>query len=462
MAGIVPMASFEVPIDLLVNDARILTIDDRRRELHGSSIAVSAGEILEIGPTPDLKKRYNARREIDASRMLALPGLINAHNHLFQVMCRGLGDGSDLSDWAQRAIWPLAPAFDEAACEIASRLACLEMIESGTTTVVDSHYLHRDPGAEDGIARACLDSGMRAILGRAAMDASTVMEPFRETPDQAVKATERFIGAWQGAGGGRLMARPEAMNEVAASRDMILRLRELSREAGTGFHMHISEARSRPELIREETGFRTINYLDHLGVLDSDVVLAHGVWLDEEEIKIIAETDTAIVHNPISNQFLADGVAPIPQMLDMGVRVGLGTDGAASNNSQDMFEVMKGAALLHKVHNLRADLMSALQVLEMATIEGARALGIADIVGSLEPGKRADILLLSMEDPAMIPCYFAVSNLVYSASSRAVHTVIIDGRIVAEEGRCISVDRGEVLKEARELERSLNRRHRDL
>jgi len=433
-------------------------MDSAKRELLDAAIAVNAGKILEIGSAPDVQKRYQAKNEIDASRMLAMPGLVNAHNHLFQVMCRGLGDGSDLSDWAQRAIWPLAPAFDETACEIASRLACLEMIESGTTTVVDSHYLHHDPRGQDGVARACLDSGMRAILGRAAMDASVVAEPFRETASEAVKATERYIGAWHGAGGGRLMVRPEAMNEVTASREMILKLRRLSREAETGFHMHISEARSRPELIRKETGFRTIKYLDHLGVLDSDVVLAHCVWLDEEEMRIIAETDTAVVHNPISNQFLADGVAPIPQLLEMGVRVGLGTDGAASNNSQDMFEVMKGAALLHKVHNLRADLMNALQVLEMATIEGARALGIAGIVGSLEPGKRADILLLTMEDPAMVPCYSAVSNLVYSASSRMVHTVIIDGRIVVEAGSCISMDREEALDEARRLERSLSKR----
>jgi len=433
-------------------------MDSERRELLNAAIAVNAGEIVKVGSTPDVRRRYRARNEIDASRMLAMPGLVNAHNHLFQVMCRGLGDGSDLSDWAQRAIWPLAPAFDESTCEIASRLACLEMLESGTTTVVDSHYLHHHPRAQDGVARACLNSGMRAILGRAAMDANIVAEPFRETPDEALEATERFIGAWHGAGGGRLTVRPEAMNEVTASQEMILKLRGLSREAETGFHMHISEARSRPELIRKETGFRTIKYLDRLGVLGSDVVLAHCVWLDEEEMSVIAETDTAVAHNPISNQFLADGVAPIPRLLEMGVRVGLGTDGAASNNSQDMFGVMKGAALLHKVHNLRADLMDPLQVLEMTTIEGARALGIADSVGSLEPGKRADILLLTMEEPAMVPCYSAVSNLVYSASSRMVHTVIIDGRIVAEAGSCISMDREEVLDEARRLERSLSRR----
>jgi len=442
--------------DVLINDAHIISMDPERRELYHSSIAVDAGVILEIGPTSEVKKRYIPRREIDASRLLALPGLINSHNHLFQVMCRGLGDGSNLSNWAQRAIWPLAPFFNESACEIAARLACIEMIESGTTTVVDSHYLHGDPCAQEGIARACFDSGIRAILGRAAMDSSSVPEPFREVPRDAVRATEHFIHRWNGKGN-RLLVRPEAMNEVMASQEMILRLRELSREAGTGFHMHAAEERSRPETLEKSVGLRTIEYLDHLNVLGSDVVLAHCVWVNQGERRLIAESGTSVVHNPISNQFLADGVAPIPQLADMGVKVGLGTDGAASNNSLSMFEVMKSAALLHKVHNLRSDLMDASQVLGMATVGGAAALGI-NMVGSLEPGKRADIVLMDLDSPCMIPCYSTSSNLVYSASNSVVHTVLVEGCVVAESGRCVSLDRAETIREARNLERYFKER----
>ena len=433
-------------------------MDGQRRVLPDASIVVDASVIVEIGPAVDVGPCYRAARDIDATGMLALPGLVNAHNHLFQVMCRGLGDGCDLSTWAQQAIWPLAPHFDEHMCEVAARLACLEMIESGTTTVVDSHYLHADPAAQDGIARACRDAGLRAVLGRSAMDTGSVPAPFLETPEEAVCATERFIAKWNGQGNGRLTVRPEAMNEVMASRQMIVRLRELSRAAGTGFHMHASESRARPIQLEKETGFRTIRYLEHLGVLGPDVVLAHCVWLDQEEMRVLAETATGVIHNPISNQFLADGVAPITQLVGMGVSVGLGTDGAASNNSQDMFEVMKGAALLQKVHNLRADLMSAWQVLEMATIGGARALGIADSVGSLEVGKRADILLVVTNCPGMVPRYSVASNLVFSASSRIVRTVIVDGHIIAENGTCTSLDRTAVLREARELASDLKRR----
>jgi 5-methylthioadenosine/S-adenosylhomocysteine deaminase len=329
------------------------------------------------------------------------------------------------------------------------------MLESGTTTVVDSHYLHHRPGGHDGIARACLDSGIRAILCRAAMDSSTIADPYRETPQQATDATERFMERWQGAGSGRILVRPEAMNEIAASRELILALRALSRETEAGFHMHVSEARSRPGLIKEMTGYRTIAYLERLGVLGPDAVLAHCVWLDDDELGIIADSDTAVVHNPVSNQFLADGVARVPRLGQMGVRIGLGTDGAASNNSQNMFEVIKSAALIHKVHNLQADLMNPMQVLEMATIEGAKALGISESVGSLERGKQADIVLLNLVSPGMVPCYSLVSNLVFGDVSRSVDTVVIDGKIVVEDGRCTSMDRDMVLTKARALEQRI-------
>ena len=445
------MQNSNTPVDILINNAQIITMNNERQELYDASIAVDRGKILALGPTPELKNQYLPRREIDASGMLALPGLINAHNHLFQTMCRGLGDGSDISDWAERAIWPVALFLNEPACEVAASLACIEMVESGTTTVVDSHYLHADPDSQNGIAKACLDSGIRAILGRASFDLTNVPEPFRETPETAVKGAENFIHKWNGKGN-RLIVRPEVMNEIQASREMILKLRNLSREVGSGFHMHAASSRSRPEWLKKKVGFRTIEYLNHLGILGPDVVLAHSIWLNEEEKKLMAESGTAVSHNPISNQYLADGVAPVPEFLQMGIRVGIGTDGAGSNNSQDMFEVMKATALLHKVHNLRADLMDAPEVLELATIKGAEALGIDSITGSLEPGKSADILLVCLNCPGMIPCYSIASNLVYAASSRIVDTVIIEGQIVVEKGECVSVNRKETLNEAQELE----------
>jgi len=248
------------------------------------------------------------------------------------------------------------------------------------------------------------------------------------------------------------------MNEVQASREMILRLRKLSRETGTGFHMHAASSRSRPEWLKKKVGFSTIEYLNRLGVLGPDVVLAHCVWLSDEEKKMMADSKTAVSHNPVSNQYLADGVAPVPEFLEMGIRVGIGTDGAGSNNSQDMFEAMKVTALLHKVHNLRADVMGAPEVLELATVKGAEALGIDGITGSVEPGKRADILLVSRTSLGMIPCYSIASNLVYSVSSKIVDTVIIEGKIVAQKGECVSLDKWDIIKEAKKLEEFLKKK----
>ena len=284
------------------------------------------------------------------------------------------------------------------------------------------------------------------------MDCGDVPEPFLETPEQAVKATETLIQKYDGKED-RLIVRPEAMSEATASKEMILHLRALSREADSGFHMHVAESRSRPERLSKATGFRTIRYLDHLGVLGRDVLLAHCVWVEEDERQALANSGTKVAHNPVSNQFLADGVAPIPALLATGVVVGLGSDGAASNNSLDMFEVMKAAALLQKIHHLDAQALTAPQVLEMATIGGARAIGIDGITGSLERGKRADILLLELRQPGMVPCYSTISNLVYSSSRRLVNTVIIEGRIVVEKGLCVSVDRDQVIEDASRLHR---------
>lgn len=438
------------PIDLLIHDATVFSMDARRRVRPHTSIAVSRGRILALGDPAALADRYTPCRTIDASRSLAIPGLINGHNHLFQIPCRGLGDGHDLRTWAGRAIWPFAPLLDRAACRLAASLACIEMIESGTTTVVDSHYLHAISDAQDGIAEGCLDAGIRAILGRAAMDTGPVPAPFLASVGDTLRATERFIERWNGVGG-RLLARPEAMNEITASRHLIQELRRLSRGAGVGFHMHAAEERGRPERLERETGFRTVAYLDHLGVLGPDVVLAHCVWLSAHEMAVLAATGTNVVHNPVSNQFLADGVAQVPEVRRRGVSVALGTDGPASNDSLDMFGVMKSAALLHKVATMRSDVIRAWDVLEMATIGGARALGIDALVGSLEEGKRADIVLLALETPAMVPLHSIASNLVYSASGRVVDVVVIEGRVVAEAGRCVTLDRPQIIRDAAAL-----------
>ena len=441
-------------INLLIHSSNLLTMAGSSQEIVNAAVAIKDGVIVDIGDTSDFLKKYRSNTLIDATDKLVMPGIINAHNHLFQVMCRGLGDGHDLSSWARNAIWPVAPFMDREGSEIAGKQACLEMIESGTTTAVDSHYLFADPYSQDGIAQACLESGVRAILGRGAFDLGSAHESYLETPKEAVENIKKFISRWHGKEG-RIFIRPESMNEVSVSPEMILSLRQLSRDAKTGFHMHVSEVKNRPYIIKQKFGYRTVEWLDRLGVLGEDAVLAHCVWVDENERKILADTGTNVVHNPISNQYLADGVAPVPKYLELGIHVGLGTDGAASNNSQDMFEVMKAAALLHKVHNLDADIISAWDVLKMATIGGAKSLGVDRLIGSIEIGKRADVLILDLLTPSMVPRYSTVSNIVFSATSKTVDTVIIDGKIVAQDGKCITLNRNAVIQDAQKLEHKI-------
>ncbi len=442
-----------IPIDLLISGAAVLRMDRGRTLSPDTAIAIDAGKILELGVTPDLRGRYAPRREIDASGHLAMPGLVNGHNHLFQVLCRGLGDGHDLSDWASAAIWPIAAHLDREACEVAAQLACIEMIESGTTCVVDSHYVHGGSDSHDGIASACLASGIRAVLCRAAMDTG-VPEQFRESVAQAVDATERFAAAWHGRAN-RLLVRPEAMSEAAASAPMIQALRQVARDMGAGFHMHASEVAWRPEQLQRDVGCRTIEYLDQLGVLGRDVVLAHCVWLSDHEMDVLAGAGAGVVHNPVSNGVLGDGIAPVPGLRARGVAVALGSDGAASNDAMDMFEVMKSALVLHRAAARRVSSLPAYDVLEMATTEGGRALGLDALIGSLEPGKRGDVVLLSLDAPRMVPRHSLTTNVVLSASSRLIDTVIIEGRVVAERGQCTSLDRGAVVREAEAVARRL-------
>lgn len=443
-------------VDILVANAGVLLAGATLEPLLGQSVAIIGARIVDIGPAGLLENRYIARRRIDASRHVVLPGLVNGHTHLFQVFCRGLGDGHDLTTWADHAVWPLAPYLDASIMRLAAHLACIELIETGTTTVVDSHYLHSASGAADAIAQGCWEAGVRAILCRAAMDSGPVPARFRESVNQALEATERFMERWHGKGG-RLSVRPEALNEVTASRELILGLRALSRQAGTGFHMHAAETRSRVEALKRTKGLPTIAYLNHLGVLGPDVVLAHCVWVEEEEQAMLGDTGTGVVHNPVSNQFLADGIAPLPALLKRGVRVALGTDGAASNDTLNMFEVMKTTVLLHRVANLRADVLAAREVLMLATIGGARALGIDKVTGALEVGRRADLLLVRLDTPGCIPWHAVLPNLVYGGAGRGIDVVIIDGRIVAEGGRCVSLDRKEVLREAETVGKWLRR-----
>ncbi|MGI6685176.1 MAG: amidohydrolase [Bacillota bacterium] len=440
---------------LLIKNGYVITMDPMRNVFTKGAIVIENNKIIEVGQSQTLEQKYPEASVLDASGKAVLPGLINAHTHIYQILYRGLGDDLSLADWLKKCIWPLSANLTRDDCHAAALLASLEMIKSGSTTFVDSHYINKDKECHDGIVEGAEKIGIRGVLGRCTVDSYPTPEEFRETVDTAQKEAAKVIEKYHGYANGRITVRVEPLNELLASPEMIKAMREISKQYGVGMNMHVAETMKRTQDSRENFGMPSIEYLNDLGVLGPDVLLAHCCWLTKKEIQILADTDTKVAHNPVSNQYLADGVAPVPEMLRKGITVTIGPDGACSNNNLDMFGVMKSAALLHKVNELDPQAMTANKALEMATIDAARALGMEKEIGSLEKGKKADVILVNVRRANMIPSLAIVSNLVYSCTGDAVDTVIIDGKVIMKNREVLTVDEEKILVQADNVVKNL-------
>lgn len=435
---------------VLIRHGYVITMDGHGRIWPNGSVVVRGNRIVAVGPSDEIDRGVHPDIVIDARNKAVLPGFINAHNHSFQALYRGFGKAQGLDQWGKEIVWPLSRAMRKAEARAAALLACLEMMKSGTTTFVDSHYIHFDKECIDGIGEAVEMSGMRAIIGRACFDnpAFSPFPGFREDPATAVQECAKAIKTWHGRADGRIRVRPEPLSEVTSSPDLVRALRKLSLEAGTGMNMHIAEKLSRVEFIRKRYGVSPMQYLADLGALGPDILLAHCVWLTPKDIAYLKETDTKVAHNPVSNQYFGDGVAPVPQMRGNGVTVAIGTDGAASNDNLDMFGVMKASVLLHRVSTLDSSVMTTGDALEMATRSGARALGLETEIGSLEVGKKADLIIVDLRRAEMIPTINVGSHLVLAATGAAVDSVMIDGELVMRDRHVTTLDEAAVLEEA--------------
>ena len=434
---------------ILVKGGVVVTMDAGRRVIADGGVLIDGDRILRVGAAADLAAEAGIARTISAERHVIMPGLVNAHTHCFQTLYRGLGRDRPLADWSGQVILPVSRGLGRDEARAAARLACLEMISSGTTAFVDSHYVHHDPLLFDAVAEAVEESGLRAVLARAVIDGAFVPEPFREDVPAALRECERVIGRWHGAGGGRVRVRPEALSERTTSPALIEAMLKVGRQSKTGFNMHLAESQQGAQHLRTVSGRSPAQFLESIGAVGSDVLLAHCVWLDDGDVDILARTSTRVAHNPVSNQYLMSGVAPVPRMLSRGVGVGLGTDGAASNNNLDMFGVMKSCGLLHRSVAGKGGLVSAEGIMSMATTGGAAALDWTAEIGSLETGKKADLVILSLDRPEMTPFHDPCESLVYSATAGAVDTVIVDGRVLMEGRRVQTLDAGAVVAEAR-------------
>jgi 5-methylthioadenosine/S-adenosylhomocysteine deaminase len=423
---------------ILIKGGTIITLDAGERVLTGD-LLIRDGRIVSIGETTE-----SAGEVIDARRCAVLPGFVQTHIHLCQTLFRGAADDLPLIDWLKRRVWPMEAAHTPASVRASARLGIAEMIKGGTTCALTMETVHHT----EEVFRVVEETGFRATVGKCMMDAGEEVpaELFEQTSD-SIRESSALVEAWHGRAGGRIRACFAPRFAVSCTRELLEAVARLARERGVLVHTHASENRTEIEMVEHATGQRNIEYLASLGLAAPHVALAHCIHLNERELDILSESGTHVMHCPSSNLKLGSGIAPIMEMLARGISVSLGADGAPCNNRLDMFTEMRTAALLQKVAH-GADALPARRVLRMATIDGARALGIAHETGTLEVGKRADVILVALDGPHLTPRPDIVSAIVYAATAADVRTVIIDGRIVMRERELLSVVERDVMAEA--------------
>jgi 5-methylthioadenosine/S-adenosylhomocysteine deaminase len=428
-------------VDLLVLGGTIVTMDGTRRVIDDGGIAVAGGRIVAIGPRDEIQRGFTARKKILAFGKVLTPGLINGHTHVPMVLFRGLADDLDLQEWLTKYIFPAeAKNVTEEFVRVGARLGLAEMIRGGTTTYCDMYYF------EDAIADETAKAGVRGVLGETIIDFPVADN---KTNAEGMAYVERFVSRWKGH---ELIVPAIAPHAPYTVSEAHLRaVRAFSDRTGAPIVTHISETKRELDDSVKDKGASPVAYLDRIGFLNNRVIAAHVVWPQGTDIAILKRRGVGVVHNPQSNMKLASGVAPVPKMMSEGVFVGLGTDGAASNNDLNMWEEMDTVAKLHKVFSGDPKVISAQQAFELATIGGAQALHLDKEIGSLEVGKRADILILDRDTLNQIPLYNIYSDLVYATKGSDVETVIINGRIVMRNRRLLTLNETTIKTEARAL-----------
>jgi 5-methylthioadenosine/S-adenosylhomocysteine deaminase len=427
-------------VSLIIANGIVVTVDGKRSILNPGSVAINGSEIVGIGTPERIAGQFKALDTIDASGKVVMPGLINTHGHAAMVMYRGLGNDLALMDWLQKYIFPaeaktVSPVF----VRIGTRLALLEMIQSGTTTFADMYYF------EEEVARATKEAGLRGVLGQ------TVIEfpvPDAKTPADALKRAEAFAQEF---------ARDELITpSIAPHAVYTLDARTLSAASSLAkkynipLQIHLAETEAEIGLSQERHKMRPVALLDSLKFWAPVTIAAHGVWIRPDEIALLKQRNVGIANNPESNMKLASGTAPVVGYRAAGVNVGLGTDGAASNNDLDMFEAMRQAAFQQKLVNMDPRVISAPEALELATIGGARVLGQQARIGSIETGKRADIIVVSMDRARQAPLFDPVSQIVYVTRGDDVDTTIVNGKVLMRGRKVLTLNESRVLTQARQ------------
>jgi 5-methylthioadenosine/S-adenosylhomocysteine deaminase len=426
-------------VALVISGGTVVTMDSAGRVLSPGAVAVDGRDIVAIDAPEAIAARFKARESLDASGQVVIPGLINTHTHAPMVLYRGLADDLALMEWLEKYIFPaeaktVSPAFVRAG----TRLAVLEMIRSGTTAYADMYYF------EEEIAKATKDAGIRGVLGQTIIQFPV---PDARTPAEGIARASAFLREWANDDLIVPAIAPHSMYTLDAA--TLKAARAAADRERAPVIIHLAETQDEVKIARERYHATPAQYLESIGFWGPRTIAAHGVWLTPADIQIMARRQVGVSHNPESNMKLASGTAPVLDLRKAGVTVGLGTDGAASNNDLDMFESMRQAAFLHKLTSGDPRALPASTALRMATIDGARILGLADQIGSLEPGKRADIIVVSMDAARQTPTYDPVSHLVYTTRGDDVRSTIVNGRFVMRDRRVLTLDEAAVLGEAR-------------
>lgn len=427
-------------MSILIKNSAILTQNERRQQLHGN-IYIEDQEVVQISKNPI---SVEADYKIDGRKKLVLPGLINTHTHIPMTLLRGYGDDMVLQKWLEERIWPVEAKLNSESVEAGTKLGLLEMIASGTTAFLDMYFF------EDTIGEVAEKIGVRGFLGFALIDSGTP----QYSADDLMPQCEQFVRRWKNedllqpaiAPHGVYTCSPETLKkslEIADKYDVIL-------------HIHCSETRKEVYDVQKRYGERPVGHLKKYGLLCKKMVLAHCGWITKNEILDIKKRGTKVSHNPVSNMKIATGgYAPIPELLEANVPVGLGTDGAASNNTLDMFDTMKFCALVHKQHRWDPIILPAQTVVDFATIGGAKCLGVEKEIGSIEEGKKADLIMIDLKKPHLTPQHDLISHLVYASRGSDVCTTIVNGKPLMLEGEFLTLNYDDILENAEKCAKEL-------
>src|SRR5712692_5320039 len=429
-------------VDLIVTGGTVVTMDGARAIYNDGAVVVKGDAIVAVGPRSELEARYAAAQTIDAKGKLVLPRFINGHTHVPMTLFRGIHDDVTLNDWLYKYIFPAeAKNVNEEFVRWGTRLAAAEQIRGGVTTFADMYYF------EDAVAEETKAAGMRGVLGETLIDFPA---PDNKSGAEALAYTEKFLKKWQGDSLIHAAAAPHSI--YTCSQKTLQDAAALARKYHAPILIHVAEMKKELDDSRAQNGTTPVQYLDKIGILGPDVVAAHCIFVDEADRKTLAQRQVGCVHNPSSNMMLASGVAPVPEMRAAGIAIGLGTDGpAGSNNDLDLMEEMDLAAKLAKITKMNPLALGARAVVEMATIDGARALHMEKDIGSLEAGKKADLILIGLDAPNAVPMYDVYARLAYALTGSDVETVIIGGRVVMRDRKLLTVDESSVMAKAKEF-----------